>query len=362
MSTIKIALTGGPCAGKTTILEELKKYIKENTDYNLIVIPETATELSLNVVRPQDVKNALDFQDTVLKRQVFKENEVYDVLKYNKKDNNVIICDRGIIDNKAYLSSQDEFDYLLNKYNKKELEILEDYDLVIYLESVSHHDNISYGFNNKARYENKKEAAILDDNTFISWLGHRNLRIVKARENKQDKIDEVIDIIKDELNKISCFNIENYEIDEENSDLSIYNDNNSKLVNETDYYLDLENNGYKYIITKRSYKDATTYVFHAIKYDLNKKVVIEEKSISKEKFLEYVCKYGILNAVNKEVLSFYENKIKYNVIKYDNKSRIEFINDNNTLLPSNIKKLNKIDNMDEFISSIIKNKVKKLDL
>ena len=71
MDTIKIALTGGPSGGKTMILEKLKEYVRENTDYNLIIVPETATELSNNIIRPQDVLNAYDFQNTVFKRQYF---------------------------------------------------------------------------------------------------------------------------------------------------------------------------------------------------------------------------------------------------------------------------------------------------
>ena len=111
MGVIKIALTGGPSAGKTTIIEEIKRYVKKHTNYNLIVIPETATELSDNLIRPQDAKRAIDFQGSVLERQVFKEQEANNIIKYNEKENNLILCDRGVIDNWAYLNSHQEFDY-----------------------------------------------------------------------------------------------------------------------------------------------------------------------------------------------------------------------------------------------------------
>lgn len=361
MDTIKIALTGGPSGGKTMILEKIKEYVKENTDYNLIIVPETATELSDNIIRPQDVSNAYDFQNTVFKRQYFKESEVEDVLKYNGKSKNIIIYDRGIIDNKAYLN-QELFDMLLASYNKKELELLSNYDLVIYLESVSHYDNMEYGFNNKARYEDKLSAAKLDNKTIEAWLGHNNLRIVRARENKQDKIDEVIKIIDNEINNIKKYKIENYELDNE-SNLSIYDDNNSKLINETDYYLDnIDNKDYKYIVTKRVYKNFCSYVFKTIKYNDDYKIIINEKNISEKEFLRIACKYGVTKNIDKEVLSFYYDKRKFDVISYGNEKRIEFIQDKNLKIPSNIKLKNKISNMDDFINNVQKDYIKLLKL
>ena len=360
MDTIKIALTGGPSGGKTMILEKIKEYVRENTDYNLIIVPETATELSNNIIRPQDVLNAYDFQNTVFKRQYFKECEVDDVLKYNDKKKNIIVYDRGIIDNKAYLN-QELFDMLLSSYDKKELELLSNYDLVIYLESVSHYDNIEYGFNNKARYEDKKSAAQLDNKTVEAWLGHNNLKVVRARENKQDKIDDVIKIIDDEINDIRKEKIENYELDNE-SDLSIYDDNNSKLINETDYYLEnIDNKGYKYILTKRSYKNSSSYIFKTVKYNLDEKTTINEKNISEKEFLRIACKYGVISIIEKEVLSFYYDRRKFDVISYDGKKRIEFIYDKDLKVPSNIKLKKKIDDMDDFINNQ-KKFIKKLEI
>ena len=47
----KIVLTGGPCAGKTTALTWINNYFS-NRGYNVLFVPETATELISNGVAP----------------------------------------------------------------------------------------------------------------------------------------------------------------------------------------------------------------------------------------------------------------------------------------------------------------------
>ena len=42
---IKIVLTGGPAAGKTTLTSQIMKLFKQEDGWRVITIPETATEL-----------------------------------------------------------------------------------------------------------------------------------------------------------------------------------------------------------------------------------------------------------------------------------------------------------------------------
>ena len=44
MSVKRIVFTGGPCAGKTTLIEKTEEYLKEK-GYKVIVVQETATQL-----------------------------------------------------------------------------------------------------------------------------------------------------------------------------------------------------------------------------------------------------------------------------------------------------------------------------
>ena len=136
MNLTKIVLTGGPCAGKTKVFEALKKHISQK-GIKLIAVAETATELINGGVRPYEAKKIMDFQDIVYSLQKCKEDMAQKALGINKGEERcVILFDRAIIDNKAYLPRQEDFDYLLTKYGNSEINLLDSYDYVINLFSL----------------------------------------------------------------------------------------------------------------------------------------------------------------------------------------------------------------------------------
>ena len=356
MNCIKIVLTGGPCGGKTKIIERIKKYVKENTDYNLMVLNESATELSNDLVRPQDVASAIDFQNTVFQRQLFKENEVKDILSYHHMDNNLILCDRGILDNKAYLNNHAEFDYLLEMHKKDEINLLDDYDLVIYLESVSLNDDLNYELgSNKARYEKRKDAKLIDAKTLSSWVGHRNLKVIHSKENFEDKVNETLDAVLSCLVKRKKERIVSYELNEIKSDLSVYNDDNSMDVYEENSYLDLSKNEmYDYVVSKRIYKGKESYLFTVSKLIGENKIILEDKKISYNDYLNLICLNQVKKIIKRNVLSFSNLGFKYNIIYYGDKKRIEFNINAKDNLPDNIVLSNKIDDINVYEENIDK--------
>ena len=70
ISTILIG--GGPCSGKTTGMEWLKKGL-EVRGYQLIFVPEAATELINGGVAPWTCRSYDDFQRAVFEMQLGKE-------------------------------------------------------------------------------------------------------------------------------------------------------------------------------------------------------------------------------------------------------------------------------------------------
>jgi len=109
---IKIVLTGGPCAGKSTVFDTLNDYLTEK-GYYVITVSETATELIRSKIlpNPSDKEHTLMFQDILLHQQYTKEliSEVY-AKKISKNQKVVILYDRAILDNRAYLDSKEDFD------------------------------------------------------------------------------------------------------------------------------------------------------------------------------------------------------------------------------------------------------------
>ena len=202
MNIYKIVLTGGPCAGKTTVINAVKeKLIKAG--YYVIVVPETAAELIRNGIIPNDDRgHTLRFQELVLETQARKEKivEAYcECIKDSKigiVDNSkgiVVLYDRGIMDNRAYLSYED-YNNMLKKYNYNELEIIDQYDLVINLISLATTNPEAYCLDG-IRYESPEEAAKRDVITSGAWLLHRNLKIVKPTKNINDKVNIVFNYI-----------------------------------------------------------------------------------------------------------------------------------------------------------------------
>ena len=95
ISTILIG--GGPCSGKTTGMEWLKKGL-EVRGYQLIFVPEAATELINGGVAPWTCRSYDDFQRAVFEMQLGKEGAFVHAAEKMDADRIVIIFDRGVMD------------------------------------------------------------------------------------------------------------------------------------------------------------------------------------------------------------------------------------------------------------------------
>ena len=111
----KIVLTGGPCAGKTTALTWINNYFSKR-GYTVLNVSETATELITNGVAPWTCRTNYDYQTFQIKLQKIKEEIFDNAAKTMKNDKIIVVCDRGILDNKAYMKDV-EFKRILKELN-----------------------------------------------------------------------------------------------------------------------------------------------------------------------------------------------------------------------------------------------------
>ncbi|MBE7020529.1 MAG: hypothetical protein E7411_03735 [Ruminococcaceae bacterium] len=181
----KIVITGGPCAGKTTAIEFIKKDLTEK-GYLVLCIPETATELICGGVTPWGMKT-LDYQLCQMKLQLYKE-AVYEeaAKKIGNTDKTVIICDRGMMDNKAYMSESE----LSEAFKILELttdNIMKRYDCIIHLETAAKSEGYTLS-NNSARTENKEQAIVLDEALFKAWETHPSFNVIRSTRDFNEKI------------------------------------------------------------------------------------------------------------------------------------------------------------------------------
>lgn len=205
---LRIVITGGPCGGKTTALDNISKILEEE-GYTVFKVNETATELISTNVKPfgkeEDKLPLLKFQWMVLKTQLAKEYVRDFAAEACDNDKVVILCDRGILDNRAYITHE-EFQKLADLEGITEQEILDRYQLVLHLTTAALGKEEYYTlFNNVARTETIEEAREVDRKTVAAWYNHPNRYIFENDclfEEKMERVEKVVrDFIKNEKEK-----------------------------------------------------------------------------------------------------------------------------------------------------------------
>lgn len=204
MSITKIVITGGPCAGKSTAMSRIQSELS-HMGYKVLFIPETATELISGGLTPAAVKN---FQRYLLSHQVEKEKLYESAAAELGTDKVLIVCDRGALDNKAYMSSQ-EFSDILHSLGTSELLLRDSYDAVFHLVTAAKGAEEFYTTaNNTARTETPEQAAAIDDRIISAWTGHPHFRVIDNSTDFNNKIRRLIKEITSFLGEPEPFEIE----------------------------------------------------------------------------------------------------------------------------------------------------------
>lgn len=191
MYITKVVLTGGPSAGKTTAMSWIQNNFSK-MGYSVLFIPETATELISGGLAPWTCVSNLHYQKCQMKLQLEKEKVFEQGASSLKADKVLIVCDRGALDNKAYMTEA-EFACVLNELGLNEVELRDSYDAVFHLVTAAKGAEQFYTTaNNAARTESVKEAAELDDKLIAAWTGHPHLRVIDNSTDFEDKLKRVI--------------------------------------------------------------------------------------------------------------------------------------------------------------------------
>lgn len=194
-----VVLTGGPCGGKTSTLQELKK---EFGGEKILIVPEPATMLmSTGFPAPgRDLTYSQMwqhlFQNAISPLHLNMEEAFKLVAEQTGAQ--LIICDRGILDGAAYFPGG--LDAFLKEFNLDKNEVYARYDCVIHLESTATCRPALFGkAGNQTRYESLDEAIALEHCTREAWQGHPNWRFISGAGGLTQVIAEVISIISEYL-------------------------------------------------------------------------------------------------------------------------------------------------------------------
>ena len=207
MKITKIVITGGPCAGKTTALSWIQNdFLKKG--YKVLFVPETATELITGGVAPWTCGSNLDFQKCQVALQKEKEKIYEKAARTMDADKILIVCDRGVLDNKVYMTDE-EFEAVLAGLGTNEVEERDRYDAVFHLVTAAKGALDAYTLsNNTARTETPEKAARLDDKLIEAWTGHPHLRVIDNSTDFREKLERLIAEITSFLGEPEPFEIE----------------------------------------------------------------------------------------------------------------------------------------------------------
>lgn len=185
-----IPITGGPHAGKSTLLERLPE-VFGSLGYAVEVLPEVATQLMREGTYPTD--DLYQFQRLVLSGSIAQEEAAKEKLRGSGKPG-VIFPDRGVMDGLAYIDRtsmeaiwQEQGHHLVGLRDER-------YAGVVYLESTGIGMPDLFGTaNNETRYERcAKDAADTCERTLAAWVGCPHLGYADSGTDFEGKMDRAI--------------------------------------------------------------------------------------------------------------------------------------------------------------------------
>ena len=177
-----VAVIGGPCGGKTEFLKRTPARI-ESHNVRTFVLKETATELIDARFPPfphlWPAQASLGFQRHVLLYSLEREMRYVAMAKELEPDKRIVIlCDRGVLDGKAYVGGSD-FARLLQEMGLSFHDLRERYRGAVHLVTAADGAEQYYTLgNNAARSETPERARELDRLTLQAWQGHQHLHVI----------------------------------------------------------------------------------------------------------------------------------------------------------------------------------------
>ena len=196
MGLIKIAVTGGPCAGKTSVMDSVKKYFGDQ----VLSMPEVASILFRGGYPYRNKPDwAERFQRCILTVQDNMEHEYSQ--KALEQISRVVLFDRGMLDGAAYLE-MDTSEYL-EMFNLDRNQIYSRYDAVLHLESVAVRNKALYDklkSTNPGRYETAEQAAHRDMTIKRAWSGYENWHCIEGDLGMEYVTTSVISFLSQFLN------------------------------------------------------------------------------------------------------------------------------------------------------------------
>lgn len=168
---MKIALTGGPSGGKTTLAQAIQKEFSSS----VIVVPEAASIIfgggwprRKSVIGVQHQQKAIYYLQRELESLLYHENQ-----------GRLMVCDRGSLDGAAYWPGPGPGEDFLDAVNTTIEREIHRYDWLIHLDTAP---ASYYDLTNPLRNESFDEAWRLNEKIKQAWATHPQRFIIGNHE------------------------------------------------------------------------------------------------------------------------------------------------------------------------------------
>lgn len=187
-----IAVTGGPCGGKTSVLAYLRRELEDH-GITAIVVPEAARLFIGGGLTPSSLKPE-QFQEGIIRSLMAQEDIFKGLASRLSVERVVILCDRGTMDSRAYVEAS-LFDRILAK-NGWNVPMLRDvrYDAVLHLVTAADGAEEFYTVDGE-RFETPEQARALDEATRDAWVGHSHLKVIDNSSDFEGKKNRALHFV-----------------------------------------------------------------------------------------------------------------------------------------------------------------------
>ncbi|GET90727.1 hypothetical protein, unknown function [Leishmania tarentolae] len=197
----RICLTGGPCAGKSTMLSAIQAKIPQRTGFRVMCVPEAATLLVTGGMQ-WDGNLTVPQQLVLLRTQLALEDQFY-ALAVASNVPTVIVSDRGTMDGRAFCTDA-QFQEILRGVGST-IDVLRDrYDAVIHMVTAADGAEEFYNLDNPARYEDLDGARTSDLRLQRMYVGHPMFRLLDNSTTFEEKIERGLQIVSQVVRKEQC--------------------------------------------------------------------------------------------------------------------------------------------------------------
>ncbi|MDB4932301.1 MAG: hypothetical protein JWM10_4785 [Myxococcaceae bacterium] len=183
----RVVLTGGPGAGKTAVLEVVRKQLCEH----VVVLPEAAGI----VYGGGFPRRASDAGRRAGQLAIFHVQDQLESLALAEGDPALVLCDRGVLDGLAYWPGEAEAFYAAAGATRDAM--FARYAAVLHLRTPTAANG--YNHQNPLRIESADEAHTIDQRLLDAWTGHPRRAVIDSTADFLDKLRQTLAVLRAEL-------------------------------------------------------------------------------------------------------------------------------------------------------------------